>query len=191
MNLILATHNAHKTREFAQILGAEFSVSDLAGRALPPVEETGATFEENAMIKAETASRALPGLVVADDSGLCLPALQGEPGVHSARYAGENATDRENVAKVLGEMKAQAGLDRAAYFWCVLALARAGKIQAIFHGKVEGVLADAPRGENGFGYDPIFIPTGFDQTFAELGDETKNRLSHRARAIVQLRKYLL
>ena len=192
MRLILATRNAHKTREFAQILGAEFIVSDFSKLpAFAVVEETGDTFEANAIIKAIAASRVVSELVVADDSGLVVTALDGEPGIRSARYAGENASDRENVAKLLAELDARRGENRDAYFCCVLALARNGETLAVFHGRVDGAITNSPRGENGFGYDPVFVPTGFDQTFAELGDKTKNRMSHRARAIAQLREYLL
>jgi XTP/dITP diphosphohydrolase len=192
VRLILATRNAHKTREFAQILGAEFIVSDFSKLpAFAVVEETGDTFEANAIIKAIAASRVVSELVVADDSGLVVTALDGEPGIRSARYAGENASDRENVAKLLAELDARRGENRDAYFCCVLALARNGETLAVFHGRVDGAITNSPRGENGFGYDPVFVPTGFDQTFAELGDKTKNRMSHRARAIAQLREYLL
>jgi len=192
VRLILATRNAHKTREFAQILGAEFIVSDFSKLpAFAVVEETGDTFEANAIIKAIAASRVVSELVVADDSGLVVTALDGEPGIRSARYAGENASDRENVAKLLAELDARRGENRDAYFCCVLALARNGETLAVFHGRVDGAITNSPRGENGFGYDPVFVLTGFDQTFAELGDKTKNRMSHRARAIAQLREYLL
>ncbi|MGZ5553195.1 MAG: RdgB/HAM1 family non-canonical purine NTP pyrophosphatase [Chthoniobacterales bacterium] len=192
MRLILATRNAHKTREFAQILGAEFVVSDFSKlRAFAEVEEIGDTFEANAIIKAIAASRVVQGFVVADDSGLVVPALRGEPGVRSARYAGERASDQENVAKLLKELEARRITKPDACFSCALALARNGKMLAVFHGRVDGVITDAPRGENGFGYDPVFVPIGFARTFAELGDEIKNRMSHRARAIAQLREYLL
>ncbi|MGZ5004497.1 MAG: RdgB/HAM1 family non-canonical purine NTP pyrophosphatase [Chthoniobacterales bacterium] len=192
MRLILATRNAHKTREFAQILGAEFAVSDFSKLpAFAEVEEIGDTFEANAIIKAIAASRVVPGFVVADDSGLVVPALRGEPGVRSARYAGERASDQENVAKLLKELEARRITKPDACFSCALALARNGKMLAVFHGRVDGVITDAPRGENGFGYDPVFVPIGFARTFAELGDEIKNRMSHRARAIAQLREYLL
>jgi XTP/dITP diphosphohydrolase len=189
--LLLATRNSHKTREFAQILGAQFSVSDLSNLpAVAPVDEHGETFEANAILKAIAASRAQPGLVVADDSGLVVPALNGEPGVRSARYAGAKASDQENLAKLLKELEGRGVKNRHAHFFCALALARVGEMLATFQGRVDGAIVDLPRGENGFGYDPIFVPTGFDRTFAELGDETKNRISHRARAMAKLREYL-
>ena len=192
--LILATRNAHKTREFAEILGGGFVVSDLTGMEnVPLVEETGATFEENAILKALSASRSLPGFVVSDDSGLEVALLGGAPGVRSARYAGENATDGENVAKVLAELRKKGAATRecAACFQCVLALAEAGEIVRTFHGTVRGSIVPRPRGARGFGYDPIFVPEGHAQTFAELGGAVKNRLSHRAQAIARLRDYFV
>jgi XTP/dITP diphosphohydrolase len=187
--LLLATRNAHKTREFAAILGSEFSISDLSSfEQLSSVEETGRTFTENAVLKAVTISRLVPGVIAADDSGLEVVALRGAPGIFSARYAGEYATDSQNVSKLLRELGDEK--NRRARFCCAIALARDGEQLAIFDGTVEGEITFGPRGENGFGYDPVFIPSGFDQTFAELDDATKNRISHRARAIAQLREYL-
>lgn len=190
--LILATRNAHKTREFAEILGVTFTISDLtSGFDVPEVEETGATFQENAALKAAAASRRLAGLVVADDSGLEVAALDGAPGVRSARYAGETASDEENVARLLAALEATTDpLQRRAHFRCVLALAHDGEVTQLFHGQVGGVISDRPRGSGGFGYDPVFIPDGLAQTFAELPRQIKNRLSHRARAIQKLAVYL-
>lgn len=192
ISLLLATRNAHKTKEFAQILGADFAVSDLT--SLPdsaPVEETGATFAENATIKAATASLLTAQLVVGDDSGLEVDALGGEPGVYSARYAGDHATDQENVAKLLGELRNVPDGHRGARFRCVLVVAERGAAIATFDGVVEGRIVDYPRGGDGFGYDPVFQPAGFTQTFAELGGDTKNRISHRAEATAKLRRWLL
>ncbi len=189
LDLVLATHNAHKTREFVQILGSRFALTDLTNAGdVATVEETGATFEENAILKAVEASRSVAALVLADDSGLEVAALNGAPGVRSARYAGENATDEENVAKLLAELCTVE--NRAARFCCVIAVASQGQIGGVFRGCVTGMIAAAPRGDNGFGYDPVFIPDGFLQTFGELGEEAKNRLSHRALAVAQLRNYL-
>ena len=188
--LLLATHNAHKTREFAQILGPDFEVSDLSRRPdVPKVEETGHSFEENAVAKAIAVSRMLDGLVVADDSGLEVASLGGAPGIYSARYAGDAATDEENVSRLLAELSDKAR-DRTARFCCALALARQGELLAVFHGEVPGFITDRPRGTGGFGYDPVFIPQGYDQTFAELGNELKNQISHRALAIRKLREIL-
>ena len=188
--ILLATGNAHKTTEFARILGAEFTVRDLC--SLPnfaEVEETGNTFAENAALKAVAASRRASSLVVGDDSGLEVDALDGAPGIYSARYAGSRAIDEENIAKLLDHLRNAER--RTARFRCVLAVAREGEMLATLHGTVEGVITDAPRGGNGFGYDPVFVPSGFDQTFAELGAATKDAISHRADACAQLRRWLL
>jgi XTP/dITP diphosphohydrolase len=191
MELLLATRNPHKTREFHELLSSDLNLLDLSaspGISLP--EETGRTFEENAIRKAVAVSkhRDLHDrhlLVLADDSGLEVDALDGAPGVFSARYAGENATDRENIGKLLRELSQTR--NRAARFRCVLALARNGEVLKTFEGGVDGMIVDLPRGSRGFGYDPVFVPAGFDQTFAELAPEVKNRISHRARAARQLR----
>lgn len=190
--LLLATRNPHKTREFAEILGAEFDVHDLAEAVeLPLVEETGRTFEANATLKAVEAAGHFQGLVVADDSGLEVDALGGAPGIYSARYAGERATSAENVAKLLAELaECNPGL-RSARFRCSLALAQAGTLLETFDGVIEGTIVNAPRGRGGFGYDPVFQPRGYDQTFGELSPGEKNRISHRARAIRALRSALL
>jgi XTP/dITP diphosphohydrolase len=188
MDLLLATRNQHKTREFCELLGQDFEVIDLA--SLPEIvipEETGRTFEENATLKAIAASR--DRLVVADDSGLEVDALDGAPGIYSARYAGKNASDAENVEKLLRELRTRnvAGEKRSARFCCVIALARNGKLLGTFEGVVEGNVVDPSRGTGGFGYDPVFQPIGFAQTFAEMPSELKNKISHRAQAIAALR----
>ena len=192
-SILLATRNAHKTREFAEILGNEFEVTDLCDRPeiiLP--EETGRSFAENAVQKAIAASRVQDLLVVADDSGLEVDALNGEPGIFSARYASPKATDEENVRRLLSELgkRKVPGTEISARFRCVIALAREGKLLSTFEGTVEGSIVDLPRGRNGFGYDPIFVAVGFEQTFAELPPETKNQISHRAKAIQALREAL-
>lgn len=191
--LLLATRNPHKTREFAAILGEEFAVRDLSEELdVPAIRETGVTFAENAILKAVATSRQFPELVVADDSGLEVDVLNGAPGVYSARYAGGDASDMENVAKLLAELKEHPGSrPHSARFRCVLAIAREGKVLGTFEGVVEGTIVDAPRGSTGFGYDPVFQPMGFTQTFAELSPAEKNRISHRARAIKLLRANLL
>jgi len=190
--LIIATRNRHKTVEMAAMLGPEWMVEDLTGRReLPEPEENGGTFEENAVIKAVAASRALKGLVLADDSGLEVDVLDGAPGIRSARYAGAEATDKENRDRLLEEL---AGLNHAAEepmtarFRCAMAVAEEGKVLGTFCGQVEGRIALAAAGTGGFGYDPLFIPDGYSQTFAEL--DNKNRLSHRARAMEEVIKWL-
>jgi XTP/dITP diphosphohydrolase len=190
IQLLLATRNPHKTREFAQLLGRNFSVCDLTLRPdVPEMVESGTTFEENAALKAVTVSRIFRNeIVVADDSGLEVEALGGAPGIFSARYAGENANDRRNVEKLLRDL--QDARDRSARFYCVIALAKNGQLMTTVAGEVAGTITKSPRGENGFGYDPIFVPNGFSETFAELMPETKNIISHRANAARQLARYL-
>jgi XTP/dITP diphosphohydrolase len=203
MELLLATRNTHKTREFAELLGDQFEISDLSSAPQStPVEETGRTFAENAILKAVSAPLATTSpsgggqdrhlFVIADDSGLEVDALEGAPGIYSARYAGENASDQQNVEKLLRELKARNPSDTkpSARFRCVIALARDGRSLGTFEGAVEGTIVDLPRGQRGFGYDPIFLPNGFDQTFGELSAEIKNRISHRAKAVAALRNAL-
>jgi len=192
MKILLATRNRHKTREFAQLLGPQFQLADLMDeRDFPEIAETGSTFEENAAIKALTVSRLHPNeIVLADDSGLEVDALGGAPGICSARFAGERATDRDNVEKLFRELERLHRPRRSARFRCIIAIARGGKILEAVSGEVRGLIADSPRGENGFGYDPLFVAAGFTETFAELPDEVKNRISHRARAVEKLREFL-
>ncbi len=173
-------------REVQLILGPEFAVRDLgAYPEISEIRESGISFEENATLKALAVSRKLPGLVVADDSGLEVDALGGAPGIYSARYAGVNASEKEKIDKLLRELAPSGTTNdaRAARFRCVVALARNGTLIGTFSGIVEGRIANQARGKGGFGYDPIFIPQGFEQTFGELPAEAKNRISHRAKAI--------
>ncbi|HXO93223.1 MAG TPA: RdgB/HAM1 family non-canonical purine NTP pyrophosphatase [Candidatus Acidoferrum sp.] len=196
IKLVVATRNRHKTREIQQILGPEFNVRDLgAYPKVSQIREGGSSFEENAKRKALAASRQLPALVIADDSGLEVDALGGAPGIYSARYAGANATESDKIDKLLRKLaRIRATEDeRRARFRCVLALARNGNLLGTFEGIVEGRIADEVRGDYGFGYDPIFIPEGLEQTFGELPTEVKNAISHRAKAIralaVKLRQF--
>ena len=182
----MATRNPHKTRELQQILGAKFTVRDLhAHPEISEIAETGTSFQENAKLKALAVSTKLPGLVIADDSGLEVDALGGAPGIYSARYAGANATERDKIDKLLRELERVRAIDdrRRARFRCVVALARNATLLGTFEGIVEGMIANEVRGDFGFGYDPIFIPQGFEQTFGELPREVKNTISHRAQAI--------
>jgi XTP/dITP diphosphohydrolase len=186
IELLVATRNRHKAREIQHILGPEFRVRDLGAHPeVSEICENGSSFEENAKLKALAASKQLPALVIADDSGLEVDALGGAPGIYSARYAGANATDRDKIDKLLRELARvranEAG--RRARFRCVVALARNGNLLGTFEGIVEGKIADEVRGASGFGYDPIFIPEGTQQTFGELPVQVKNTISHRARAI--------
>lgn len=192
--LTLATRNLHKTREFAEILGSAFEVRDLSTiPEAPAVIEDGKTFEENAILKACAVSRRQAGFVLADDSGMEVVALDGAPGIYSARYAGSSATDAQNITKLLAELQRTKaiGPQRRAQFRCALALARAGTILHLLEGTVEGIISDEPRGNGGFGYDPIFVPEGHSLTFGELPSAVKNRISHRARALARLMQFPL
>ena len=194
IDLLVATRNAHKTEEIQRILGPQFDVTDLAAHPeIPHIAESGTTFQENAILKAVAVSKRMPGFVIADDSGLEVEALGGAPGIHSARYVGINSTDQEKTDKLLDEL-ARIGATknaRRARFRCVLALACKGEILGVFEGIVDGQIADRPRGSHGFGYDPIFMPEGFQQTFGQLAPVEKNQLSHRARALEKLRTFLI
>lgn len=186
VEFVVATCNRHKTHEIQHILGPEFKVRDLGAHPdVSEIRESGTSFEENAKLKAIAASRQLPALVIADDSGLEVDALGGAPGIYSARYAGANATERDKIDKLLRELARvrATGDGRRARFRCVVALARNAILLGTFEGIVEGSIADKVRGDSGFGYDPIFIPAGLDQTFGELPEEVKNAISHRAKAI--------
>lgn len=192
LSLVFATSNAHKTAEVRAML-PDFTITDLrdhTGLTLP--EETGSTFEANAIIKAAGGSAHLPGvLVLADDSGLEVDALGGAPGVHSARYSGENATDRSNREKLKAEIAKLPGNPAlTGRFRCCMALVRDGQTLHVTHGTVEGRLITQEQGEGGFGYDPLFIPDGFEDTFGVLPAETKNGLSHRARALAEMAAWM-
>ena len=186
IELLIATRNRHKTREIRHILGPEFKVRDLGTHPdVPEIVESGTSFQENATLKALAASRQLRALVIADDSGLQVDVLGGAPGIYSARYAGANATEQDKINKLLGELERVRAPDdrRRARFCCVVALSRNGDLLGTFEGTVEGRITDKARGEHGFGYDPIFVPDGFEQTFGELPAQVKNAISHRAKAI--------
>ena len=189
IELVVATRNTHKTREIQHILGPEFRVRDLwAHPEVSEIRESGTSFEENAKLKALAASRRLPTLVIADDSGLEVDGLGGAPGIYSARYAGAKGTEKDKIDKLLGELARVRATDnrRRARFRCVVALARNGNLLGTFEGVVEGRIAKEVRGDSGFGYDPIFIPDGFEQTFGELSADVKKTISHRAKAICAL-----
>ena len=177
--IVAATGNQHKLAEYAQLLADQNielkSLNDYPN--YPEPEENGSSFKENAGIKAVAACKYCDVPAFADDSGLEVEALDGRPGIHSSRYA---ATDAERIAKLLKELEGKE--NRRARFVCVIAIAANGEVIETFEGEVKGTILDAPRGENGFGYDPIFQPDGFDKSFAELTQEEKNRISHRADA---------
>lgn len=187
--LLVATGNSHKTQEIRAILGKEYDISDLSAHPeLPAVEETGTTFLENATLKAVEISKQVPGLILSDDSGLEVDALDGAPGVYSSRYAGDDGNDSANNAKLLLEL--DGAQDRSARFRCVMVLAEAGQVLTHFDGSVEGTIIHSLQGDGGFGYDPLFVPEGFEKSFAELGEEVKNGLSHRARAMEKTTAWL-
>lgn len=189
MRLLIATKNAHKTGEIRAMLGPAWEVEDLTAHPeIASPEETGTTFAENAAIKAIAASQIFPGFVLADDSGLEVDALGGAPGVYSARYAGPNATDSDNRRRLLAEVKS---FPTPARFHCAMVLARSGEVTGTFHGTVEGSIVGTESGSSGFGYDPLFIPSGFDRTFGELESTIKNQLSHRARALEKVHEMLI
>jgi len=190
LRLYCATTNPGKLREFRLALADSLGVEALRGLgSIPPCEETGATFEENAVQKALYYSKHCEGLLFVDDSGLEVDALGGEPGVYSARYAGPDATDEANNRLLLDRMRSVP--ERNARFVCVVALAKSGVLMSTFHGEVEGLLAEKPRGLNGFGYDPLFYYPPFGCTFGEAPLERKMEVSHRARALRSMRDYLL
>ena len=193
MKLVLATRNSGKIREISGMLEGQNGVELLSLRNYPDapdVVEDGKTYEENAIKKASTLANYTGHLTIADDSGLEVDALDGAPGVHSARYAGENASDQDRIAKLLGALQDVPDDQRSARFICVVAIAEPLSESEIVRGVCEGHISHMPRGETGFGYDPVFVPMGYDKTFAELGGNIKNQISHRAKALGMARKIL-
>ena len=190
--LFLASSNPGKLAEYRGLVTPSASLLpvDLAlltdFEALPVFEENFATFAENAAGKALHYSRHTNGLVFADDSGLVVPALAGAPGVHSARYAGPQATNAKRIEKLLDEMRGKTGSARAAYFVCAIALAEQGRALAIVTDRVDGEILEAPHGSGGFGYDPVFYFPALGKTFAEIPAEEKNQQSHRGKAFRRL-----
>ena len=186
--LWVATTNQGKLNEFRNLMANKVEIvglQELKHYSAPP--ETGKTFEENARIKARSLKALRPGeWVVADDSGLEVEGLGGMPGVHSARYAGDKASDAENVAKLLKMVQIRTPTNRKAMFRCVLVAFDPDGQEHVIRGEVQGVITPTARGTTGFGYDPVFAPVGHDKTFAELGAATKNQISHRAVAIREL-----
>lgn len=193
MQLVIATHNIHKVREFRAILKMDksldlLSLSDFPHYHLP--EETGTTFEENAILKAVHAAKHLGQWVIADDSGLVVPALKGIPGVYSARFAGEQATDAENRHKLLNAMRGVPETERNAYYECAIAVASPEGLKKCVKATCEGSIATEEKGNRGFGYDAIFIKYEYGKTFAELEEDVKNRISHRRKALDKILIFL-
>jgi XTP/dITP diphosphohydrolase len=206
-SLYLASSNPGKLREFREAAAARGITAEALPRfeELPVCVEDGATFEENACAKALHYSRNFDGLVFADDSGILVDALGGAPGIYSARFAGPDATDKQNNALLLAELRRveaewrtragttarpRAPFDRAAHYECVIALAQHGQALAVVEGRVEGVIIDEPRGTGGFGYDPYFFFPPLGKTFAEITPEEKFAVSHRGAAFRKLLDYL-
>jgi XTP/dITP diphosphohydrolase len=190
--LIVATRNAGKLEEIRQVLqgsiGTILSLADFPG--LPEIIEDGNTFKENALKKARTLASEVGKPVIADDSGLSVDSLDGRPGIYSARFAGEGASDEENNAKLLREMSGIPIENRVASFHCAIALCFPDGFFRTFEGKLEGIIIDKARGCHGFGYDPLFFIPEYGKTLAELTPEVKNLISHRARALEKLKGYL-
>ena len=195
LRLFAASSNQGKLREYralAEPAGASVDLAFLPNFNLLPVfDEIWPTFAENAAGKALHYSRFASGIVIADDSGLVVPALGGAPGVHSARYAGANASDADRIRKLLGEMRGKTGEERQARFVCVVAVAEEGKMRGLFSASAEGTLLDEPRGQDGFGYDPIFFFPALEKTYAEISREEKNLYSHRGKAFRKALDFLL
>lgn len=196
VKLLLASTNAGKLREYrALATGRDITVDLLPQfQDMPGFPEDAPTFAENAAGKALHYSKHFrqdsDGIVFADDSGLVVPSLGGAPGVHSARYAGSNATDSERVAKLLTELRGKTDDARKAHFVCVIAAAAQGRMIAIFSDLAEGTIAEEPRGRNGFGYDPVFYFPERAKTFAELNEAEKNEISHRGKVFRKLMEYV-
>ncbi|MBM7701318.1 XTP/dITP diphosphatase [Metabacillus iocasae] len=186
--LIIATQNSGKVKEFEALFSSQGVVvkSLLDFPHIEDIEETGTTFVENATIKAEAVSQLLNKIVIADDSGLAIDALNGEPGVYSARYAGIEKDNEANIQKVLNKLEGVSHEKRTARFHCALAIAIPNEETAVVEGTCEGTILEAKRGEGGFGYDPIFFVNELDKTMAELPKEQKNMISHRAKALEKL-----
>ncbi|MFJ7753313.1 XTP/dITP diphosphatase [Peribacillus muralis] len=186
--VIIATKNKGKAKEFESLFAAKgYEVKTLLDVPdAPDVEETGTTFEANAILKAEAIAQQLGRFVIADDSGLIVDALDGRPGVYSARYAGEAKSDEANTQKVLSELEGVPEAERTARFYCALALASPNQETITVSGTMEGVITEQPSGGNGFGYDPIFFVKEKGKTSAELTKEQKNQISHRAHALKAL-----
>lgn len=189
--LLIATRNKNKAREITQMLGPLWTVRDLSALPnAPEIEETGARFQENAALKALAISKLTKDLVLADDSGLEVDALNGAPGVYSARYAGKNSTDAENRHLLIHNLAALSVSESPGRFRCSMAVARKGELLGVFDGTVEGKVILEERGLNGFGYDPIFVPEGLNETFGELPSATKDSMSHRGKALRKVVEFL-
>jgi XTP/dITP diphosphohydrolase len=191
--ILLATRNPKKLLELKRLLrGIGIRISGLDDfKGLPEVKEDMDTFKGNAIKKSTEISKRVDMLVVSDDSGLEVPVLNNAPGVRSARYAGASQDDDKNIAKLIKAMRHFKGKDRRAHFRCFVCLSTAGKVIKVLSGKVDGTIAGQKSGVNGFGYDPVFIPRGFDKTFAEMSSRAKDLISHRSAALKKTKSAIL
>ena len=193
LELLIASKNVGKIKEFKQLLADLPIILHSANEfeEIPEPEETGKTFADNAILKAQYYAEKTGLIALADDSGLAVDALNGAPGVFSARYAGVDATNAERIGKLLSEVSNTPIEKRSARFVCAIAIiTQTGKILNLVEATCEGKIAFQPSGTNGFGYDPIFVPDGFSQSFGELSDEIKHKISHRGRAIEKIIEFL-
>ncbi len=190
--IVLASHNRNKAQEIQMLLGNQFHVILQQAFDIPPIEETGSTFEENALLKAKTVYDIIGLPVIGDDSGLEVVALNNQPGVYSSRFAGDNASDDDNIDKLLRKMHNIPTEKRTAKFRCVVAfLGTSSDDQPVFfEGEWAGYIAKERRGKNGFGYDPVFVDLQSNLTAAELESDQKNKISHRGKAVQSLKSYL-
>ena len=190
--IVLASHNLNKAQEIQMLLGNQFHVIPQQAFDIPPIEETGSTFEENALLKAKTVYDIIGLPVIGDDSGLEVVALNNQPGVYSSRFAGDNASDDDNIDKLLRKMHNIPTEKRTARFRCVVAfLGTSSDDQPVFfEGEWAGYIAKERRGKNGFGYDPVFVDLQSNLTAAELESDQKNKISHRGKAVQSLKSYL-
>ncbi len=189
--LVVATHNPGKARELAEILEGRFELVTAGELGLDEPEETEASFTGNALLKARAAAQASGLVALADDSGLSVTALGGAPGIYSARWAGPGKDFYVAMDRVRTELKALGTADNSAWFTCALAVAWPDGPAVVVEGRIDGTLSFPPRGDRGFGYDPVFTPLGGDQTFGEMEPAIKDAMSHRARAFAQLKAALL
>lgn len=189
--LVVATHNPGKARELAEILEGRFTLVAAGELGLPEPDETETTFVGNALLKARAAAEASGLIALADDSGLSVTALDGSPGIYSARWAGPDKDFALAMRKVEARLETAGAEDLSAWFTSALAVAWPGGPAVVVEGRVDGALTFPPRGDRGFGYDPIFVPEGFDQTFGEMEPLAKDAMSHRARAFAKLKAALL
>ena len=191
--IVLASNNLNKLQEIQVLLGNQFHVIPQHVFDISPIKETGATFEENALLKAKTVYDIVGFPVIGDDSGLEVTALNNQPGIYSARFAGNNATDDDNIEKILRKMHKIPLANRTARFRCVVVMLGAKNIDqpVVFRGEWMGYIAKERKGKHGFGYDPIFVDLKSNQTAAELNSSQKNKISHRGKAIQSLKSYLV